>query len=316
MVVFTEISFEEAEAFVSALGLGSLRGMEGRIGHNENTNYFIDTSGGDYVLTLFERMSFEQLPFYLHLTKHLARHDIPVPCPVFDANGEILHELKGKPAVLVNKLPGASEMAPTLAHGHMMADMLARMHLAGTDYSRFQSNPRGLAWWNTTVSGLLPHVTANERSLMSDELSLQNHIAASQIYADLPKGIVHTGLFRNKVLFEDGKLSGFLDFHFAGIDTFLYDIGVCLNDWCVHPATGRDDPDSVSTFLGAYQGVRKLTPQELQLLPALRRAGALCVWLSRLYDFHLSRQASILKVHDPLHFERILRSLRSTHPLG
>ena len=37
------------------------------------------------------------------------------------------------------------------------------------------------------------------------------------------------------------------------------------------------------------------------------RAAALRFWISRLWDFHLPREASMLKPHDPTHFERVLR---------
>jgi homoserine kinase type II len=313
MAVFTELSFEEAAAFATALGLDKVQSVKMCEGI-ENSSYFIDTLGGEFLLTLFGNMSLEQLPFYLHLMKHLAGRGIPVPCPVADADGQILHLLKGKPAAVVNTLSGASEMAPTLTHCHAVGSMLARMHLAGGDYERFQPDPQGLAWWNDTVAMLLPHVTGDERNLMSEELSLQNHIALSKAYHELPRGAVHANLCRHNVLFDDGELSGFFDFYFASTATFIYDIGVCLNDWCVHPATGRDDADSILTFLNAYQVVRKLTPQEVRLLPVLRRAAALRFWLSRLHDVHMPRRARILNAHGPRHFERVLRALRSTYP--
>jgi homoserine kinase type II len=48
-------------------------------------------------------------------------------------------------------------------------------------------------------------------------------------------------------------------------------------------------------------------------MPALLRAAALRFWLSRLWDLHLPRDASLLKAHDPTHFERVLRA-RITEP--
>ena len=307
MAVFTEVSFDEAAVFLSALNLGQLQTIKGASGGIENTNYFVDTDQGEYVLTLFERLSFEQLPFYLHLMKHLATRGIPVPDPAPSAAGDILHRLKGRPAAVVNKLRGHSELQPTPGHCAAVGDMLARMHLAGLDYPRAQANLRGLDWWNQTVPSVLPHLTPGQRSLLLSELAYQNHVAESSAYQGLPQGAVHADLFRDNVMFEDGQLTGFFDFYFAGCDTFLFDIGVCLNDWCVDLATGAGQDDRANAFMSAYQRVRRLTPQERALLPALQRAAALRFWLSRLWDFHLPREASVLKPHDPTHFERVLR---------
>ncbi|EJL86240.1 homoserine kinase, Neisseria type [Polaromonas sp. CF318] len=307
MAVYTEVSFDEAAAFLNALNLGQLQNIKGAAGGIENTNYFVDTDQGQYVLTLFERLSFEQLPFYLHLMRHLAAHGIPVPDPAGDTKGNILHELKGKPASVVSKLRGHSELAPTAAHCTGVGEALARMHLAGLDYPRRQPNLRGLEWWNETVPVVLPHLTPEQSSLILGELAYQNHVAASSACRSLPQGVVHADLFRDNVMFEDGKLTGFFDFYFAGCDTFLFDIAVCLNDWCIDLATGAKDDERSAAFLAAYQAVRPLTAQERQLLPAMQRAGALRFWLSRLWDLHLPREAAVLKAHDPSHFERVLR---------
>jgi homoserine kinase type II len=307
MAVYTEVSFDEAAAFLNALNLGQLQNIKGAAGGIENTNYFVDTDQGQYVLTLFERLSFEQLPFYLHLMRHLAAHGIPVPDPAADAKGNILHQLKGKPASVVSKLRGHSELAPTAGHCAGVGEALARMHLAGLDYPRRQPNLRGLDWWNETVPVVQPYITPEQSSLILGELAYQNHVAASSACRSLPRGVVHADLFRDNVMFEDGKLTGFFDFYFAGCDSFLFDVAVCLNDWCVDLATGAKDDERSAAFLAAYQAVRPLTAQERQLLPAMQRAGALRFWLSRLWDLHLPREAAVLKAHDPGHFERVLR---------
>ena len=307
MAVFTEVSFDEAADFLRFLNLGQLQHLKGAAGGIENTNYFVDTDQGQYVLTLFERLSFEQLPFYLHLMKHLAQRGIPVPDPVADAKGAIVHRLKGKPAAVVNKLRGHSELAPTPAHCAGVGDMLARLHLAGLDYSRRQPNLRGLSWWNDTVPVVKPYLSEAQRSLIEGELAYQNHIAASPSYASLPRGVIHADLFRDNVMFEGGQLTGFFDFYFAGCDIFVFDIGICLNDWCIELGSGKLDQIRADAFIQAYQKVRPLTPQERTLLPALQRAGALRFWVSRLWDFHLPRDAAMLKPHDPGHFERVLR---------
>ena len=314
MAVYTEISFDEGAALLHVLDLGQLQSLRPCAGGIENTNYFADTESGKYVLTLFERLNFEQLPFYLNLMKHLASCGIPVPDPAADSAGNILHRLKGKPTAVVNKLSGSSQLQPNAQHCKKVGSMLARMHLAGRDFSLQQPNLRGLAWWNSVLPSILPHVTPCQRSLLSSELAYQNHIAASSGYKALPVGVIHGDLFRDNVMFEGDALTGFFDFYFAGCDTFLYDISVCMNDWCIDLPTGQHDAPRAEAFLQAYQSVRALTKQERALLPAMARAGALRFWISRLWDFYLPREATILKAHDPSHFERVLRQ-RLAHPL-
>ncbi len=307
MAVFTEVSFDEAAAFLRSLNLGQLQSIKGAAGGIENTNYFVDTDQGQYVLTLFERLTFEQLPFYLHLMKHLAGRGIPVPDPVADASGAILHHLKNKPAAVVNKLRGHSELAPTPAHCASVGAMLARLHLAGQDYPRQQPNLRGLDWWNETTPVVLPYLNDEQRRLIQDELARQNALAATPAYAGLPRGPIHADLFRDNVMFDGSELTGFFDFYFAGCDSFVFDIGICLNDWCINLASGAQDAARADAFMAAYQAVRPLSADERALLPALQRAGALRFWISRLWDFYLPREAAVLQPHDPAHFERVLR---------
>ncbi len=307
MAVFTEVSPKEARALLTRLQLGELRALRGIEGGIENTNYFVTTDAGEFVLTLFERLSAEQLPFYLHLMRHLAHAGIPVPDPQADARGEILHSVCGKPAAVVNKLHGRSQLAPQAAHCAAVGAMLAKMHLAGQDFERQQHNLRGLPWWNETVPVVLPHLDAEPAALLQSELAYQNHIAASPAYAALPRGPVHADLFRDNVMFDGEQLTGFFDFYFAGVDTFLFDLAVCLNDWCIDWATGAHDAARFDAMLAAYQSVRPLSAAERSLLPAMARAGALRFWISRLWDYHLPREAQVLTPHDPRHFERVLR---------
>jgi homoserine kinase type II len=311
VAVFTEVSEDEAQALLRLLNLGELRALRGIQGGIENTNYFVTTeregATHEYVLTLFERLTFEQLPFYLYLMKHLAQHGIPVPDPAADKDGDVLHKVCGKPAAVVDRLAGHSELAPTPAHCAAVGDMLARMHLAARDYGRRQPNLRGLAWWNDTVPVVLPFLDEAQSALIRSELAYQNHVAATAAYAALPRGPIHADLFRDNVMFEDGRLTGFFDFYFAGVDTWLFDVAVCLNDWCIDLATGERHAERTNAFLEAYGRVRPLTAAERQLMPAMLRAGALRFWISRLWDFHLPREASMLQPHDPAHFERVLR---------
>jgi len=225
----------------------------------------------------------------------------------------------GKPAAVVQRLNGKSELAPSAAHCAELGRLLARMHLAARDYPRIQPNLRGLAWWNDTMPVVLPHLDAAQAALLRSELAYQNHVAESSAYAALPRGPVHADLFRDNALFaatadgEQPHLSGIFDFYFAGTDTWLFDLAVCLNDWAIDLPTGRHDAGRADALLSAYETVRTLNAAERALLPAMLRAAALRFWISRLWDFHLPREASMLKPHDPAHFERVLRD-RATYP--
>lgn len=315
MAVFTQVPLNDARELVRRLQLGELQALRGIEGGIENTNYFVTTDQGEFVLTLFERLTAAQLPFYLHLMKHLAHAGIPVPDPRADAHGEILHKICGKPAALVNRLRGQSQLAPQAVHCAAVGDMLARMHLAGQNYERQQPNLRGLPWWNETVPVVLPYLIPEQADLLRSELAYQNHIAASSAYAALPAGPVHADLFRDNVMFDGEQLTGFFDFYFAGVDTWMFDLAVCLNDWCIDLSTGQHDAARADAMLQAYQTVRPLIAAERELLNAMLRAGALRFWISRLWDFHLPRQASLLTPHDPAHFERVLRQ-RIAQPLA
>ena len=314
MAVFTEVTPTQANDLMLSLNLGSLTELRGIEGGIENTNYFATTDQGEYVLTLFERLTHAQLPFYLFLMKHLAGRGIPVPDPAANRDGDILHTVSGKPAAVVNKLKGKSQLQPQAVHCAAVGNMLARMHLAGADYNRSQPNLRGLTWWNDTVSLVLPHLDEAQQALLRSELAFQNHMAQSSAYAALPRGPVHADLFRDNVMFEGEQLTGFFDFYFAGVDTWLFDLAVCMNDWCIDLPSGLHAAERARAMLHGYTQVRPLSAPERELLPGLLRAGALRFWISRLWDYHLPREASMLKAHDPTHFERVLRG-RVDHPL-
>lgn len=312
MAVYTQVSFDQADAFFQHLGLGPLTRLQGCAGGIENTNYFADTATDRYVLTLFERLSAQQLPYYLRLMRHLAQQGIPVPDPAADAAGNLLHSLQGKPACVVSLLAGKSELQPGPQHCAQVGAMLARMHLAGRSYELQQANLRGLAWWNATVPEVLPHISAEQAALLQSELAVQNALSATADYAALPRGPIHADLFRDNVMFaSDGdgpaQLTGFFDFYFAGNDAWVFDIAVCLNDWCVQTASGAPDAARSAAFMQAYSAVRPLEAPEQAVFGAMLRAAALRFWLSRLWDFYLPRQAAMLKAHDPAPFERILR---------
>ena len=314
MAVFTEVSEQLARDLLTQLHIGEWVSMKGISSGIENTNYFLTTDQGEYVLTVFERLNREQLPFYLYLMKHLAERGIAVPDPQSNRQGDIVLTLLDKPAAVVNRLAGESELHPQSVHCAAMGRTLAHMHLAAKDYEHQQPNLRGLAWWNDTVPQILPFLSESQTQLLSHELAFQNHLSGLSAYTAMPRGPVHADAFRNNVMFVNETLSGVFDFYFAGVDSWLFDLGVCINDWCIDDTTGVMNTPNLQAMLAAYQTVRPLSAAERALFNPMLRAAALRFWISRLWDFHLPREASMLQAHDPTHFERVLQQ-RVHHPM-
>ncbi len=310
MAVYTEVTFEEAAALFDSVGLGALQALSPCKGGIENTNYFADTTAGSYVVTIFERLRADELPFYLQLMKHHADHALPVPRPYPGADGSLVLELAGKPATVVDRLPGQHHLAPDADDCASVGAMLARLHASARDFAPAQPNLRGLAWWSETVPVVVPYMGGEQAALMLDELAFQRHLAASSAYATLPRAAIHGDLFRDNAMFVEKRLAGVFDFYFAGVDTLLFDIAVCLNDWCIDLASGRLAEDRAAALVAAYESLRPLETAEVRLLPAVMRAAAFRFWLSRAWDQHLPRDAVILTAHDPDHFERVLAQRR------
>ena len=307
MAVFTPVTIEELTPWAAQFPIGKVHALKGIASGIENSNFFLSTDQGEYVLTIFEKLSFEQLPFYLHLMRHLAERDVLVPAPIASNRGEIINPLHGKPASIVTRLNGDWQPDPGPQHCAEVGAMLAKMHGAAKDYPLYQPNLRGLAWWNETTPTVLPFIPAAKQDLLRAEVHFQQAYAASDVYHALPNGPIHADLFRNNVMFDGERLTGFFDFYFAGCDTWLFDVAVTVNDWCIDLNTGATDAARVRAMLAAYHAVRAFTPAEQVAWPVMLRAAALRFWLSRLYDFYLPREAEMLVPHDPTHFERILR---------
>jgi homoserine kinase type II len=307
MAVFTPVTLDDLSQWIKQFPLGKALALKGIASGIENSNFFLTTERGEYVLTIFENLSFEQLPFYVQLMRHLAERGIPVPAPVPNDAGELVVPLHGKPAAIVSKLDGSSQMDPQPVHCAEVGTVLAKMHLAGRDFPLQQPNLRGLDWWVETVPKVLAYLDADTAALLQSELAFQRDFAAGTTYAQLERGPVHADLFRNNVMFVGERLSGCFDFYFAGWDTWLFDLAVTVNDWCIDLDTGRLDEARVLALTRAYHAVRPFTAADQEAWLPMLRAAALRFWLSRLYDFHRPREAEMLTPHDPTHFERVLR---------
>lgn len=306
MAVFTPVTLDQLGLWLKNYSIGTPLELKGIPSGIENSNFFLTTTHGQYVLTLFEKLTRSELPFYIHLMAHLARHGIPCPAPIADRDNEYLGQLNGKPAAIVSRLAGTSEMSPGVAHCSAIGSILADMHIAGQTYGRRLENPRGPRWWRETAPQVMPFLPPDEQAMLADELRFQ----VSHRLDQLPRGVVHADLFRDNCLFEITagvpRVGGIIDFYFAGNDVLLFDVAVTVNDWCSDTA-GELDTARTSALLAAYHAERPLNAAEKSAWPAMLRAAALRFWLSRVFDYNLPRPGEIVNAHDPARFRDILR---------
>lgn len=302
MAVFTTVTKAQLRDWLQAYSLGELRELQGIASGITNTNYFVTTSSGRFVLTLFEQNNAAELPYFLDLMTHLAEHGIPCPDPVKRRDGKALGVLNGKPAALVSCLQGRPLEHPTQQHCAEIGAVLARMHVAGASFSGHMKNPRGAEWRLATAEAVLPVLAPVKRALLEHELVFQ----AAHSPLDLPTGVIHADLFRDNVLFDGDRLGGVIDFYYACNDILIYDLAVAANDWCNLP-DGSLDPARVAALFAGYEKTRVLSAAERAAWPLLLRTAALRFWLSRLYDLNFPQQGELVHAKNPGHFQRILQ---------
>jgi len=302
MSVFTTVTTEQLQEWLRAYPLGELLDLQGIASGITNTNYFVTTTTGRYVLTLFEKNSAEELPYFLGLMGYLAERGIPCPRPVLNYDGENLNALNGKPAALVSCLRGHSIDTATTEHCAEVGRTLAEMHLAGRSFPAYMENPRGEAWRKETAARVMHLLDAQDQAMLQDELAFEAGLALE----DLPHGVIHADLFRDNVLFEDDLLGGVIDFYYACNDLLLYDVAIAANDWCSAEG-GELDESRLRALLQAYHAVRPFTEAERAAWIGLLRIAALRFWLSRLYDLHFPQEGEIIHAKDPNFFRQILQ---------
>ncbi len=310
MSVYTVVEETQLIDFLKDYDIGVLDSFEGISAGIENTNYFVNTLKKgqrlQFVLTIFEHHSFEELPYFLNIMAFMAEHQIPTAHPIPTRSNGYLKELCGKPAALVERLKGGGVETPSLTQCGVMGEQLAAFHLAGLEYKPFRANDRDLDWMQQTYQTIQPHLSAEESALIEDELAFQHDVD----WEHCPKGVTHADLFCDNALFDGDTLSGIIDLYYACHSSFLYDLAVMVNDWCrVHtdiPEAIKFDHTKIQTMLDAYQSKRPLTDVEQSVWPAALRLAALRFFLSRLKDKHMPREGEMTQIKDPNVFKQIL----------
>jgi homoserine kinase type II len=315
MAVYTDVSFEELKLFLGGYDLGEAHVFKGIAEGVSNSNYFLQTSTGTFILTLYEiRVEAGDLPFYLGLMEHLARRGIPCPVPVRSRNGSVTGTLNGRPAAILTFLDGVSFRRPTPDHCHRAGSAMAQFHAAGADFDQRRANALGPQGWRILANDCAASadsVVPGLRSLIEDELTVLN----SNWPRNLPEGAIHADLFPDNVLFVNDRISGIIDLYFACNDALAYDLAVALNAWCFE-SDGAFNITNARSLIAGYETRRALQSEERKALPVLCRGAALRFLLTRLYDWINHNPAALVRPKDPKEFLRRLRFHRAVRDAG
>ena len=307
MAVYTDVAAEELADFLSRYEIGELLSYKGIAEGVENSNFLLHTTAGYFILTLYEkRVAKRDLPFFLGLMTHLASRGIVCPLPVKNRSGEVLSVLAGRPAAIIGFLEGIWPRKPNVAHCAGVGQALARMHLAGRDFTISRANALSVSGWRPLFDAAASRADELQHGLRQFIAAELDHLESGVWPVNLPDGVIHADLFPDNVFFLGERLSGIIDFTFACNDMLAYDVAICLNAWCFE-SDYSFNVTKARAFLNAYGRERKMSQAEESALPLLARGAALRFLLTRLVDFLNVPPGALVRPKDPLEYVRKLR---------
>ena len=275
----------------------------------ENSNFFVVTGRGRYVLTIFERMNADELPYFMRLMRHLAEEGVPCPDVMPKRDGSLLFDMGGKQGCIISCLPGRTLDVLNEAQLRSSGATLANLHMAGASFDEKRENPAGSTWLRETIAAVMGGTRDRYGNEAADLLQDELHFQRKRTWDHLPGGVIHGDLFVDNILFEENSVSGIIDFYYAHDAPYALDIAIALNAQAVLP--GSDDQSRVKTYLEGYQCMRKLSQAEENALPGLLRLAALRFWVSRLYDALFPRCGAMTQTKNPEEYRQKLLLHRS-----
>ena len=301
MAVYTSITAGELKDWIKRFNLKDFINFKGISSGVTNSNYLIYMPESKYILTIFEHNKINELPFYVDLMTYLAKENFLCPMPIRNKDGEALSILKEKPALIVSFLNGKEKTVRDSKSCYLVGEYLAKLHLTASNFSKTNKNSRDLDWMFKMYLNLKSHLSLEDQKIIELEINYHKEFKKDE----LPEGIIHGDLFQDNVLFFNDKISGFIDFYYACNEKFIYDIAITINDWCINQ-DGKINKLMFIDFLKGYQSIRKLINKEYEYLNVALRLAALRFWISRLEDFHNSKEGELTSIKDPSHFKNIL----------
>jgi homoserine kinase type II len=314
VAVYTQLETTDLQAFIAEYNLGELVSFRGIDGGIENTNYFVtlDNKGvqKEYVLTLFEEFTMEDMPFFVELATWLAEKGLPVPYPAKDKNGIALKKVKHKPAMLQNRFSGhhLDQQQLTTEHCTAIGTKLAQFHIAAQDFYLKRNAHRGLSWWRAESLNIEKHLPAEDAFLLKDEVKRFDTLL-HEFGKKLPLTVIHGDLFHDNVLFDGNKIDAIIDIYNSATAYMLFDLAIVANDWC-RDAGNNIDSELEQALLTAYNNARPFTDEERHAWPQMTQTAAMRFWLSRLIPAfgveQAGRDSSKMVILDPNELKTVL----------
>jgi homoserine kinase type II len=305
MAVYTEVSFEDLERLLEQYDIGQPLSFKGIAEGIENSNFYLQTDRGAFILTLYEkRVAAEDLPFFIGLMEHLANRGIHCPLPVKTRDGKALVTVNRRSAAIVTFLTGIALRRPDATHCAAAARALADLHKAQDGFAMVRRNALGPSGWRPLAEAIHGADSIEDSLTQLINGSLEELVAAWP--ANLPGGVIHADFFPDNVLFVGNEVGGVIDFYFACNDAFVYDLAIMLNSWCFE-LDGSFNITKGQALINAYRQQRPLSEAEIAALPVLMRGAALRFLLTRTYDWLNPDPNAMVRPKDPREYSKKLR---------
>ena len=306
MAVYSPVSKKELELFLKRYNIGYLIKFDGILEGIENTNYKIQTSENDYILTIFEkRVDHSDLPFFINLKKHLYKKKFNCPQPIKDIDGNYINLIQNKHCLIISFLKGKKISIVENIHCKQVGEMLAIFHENAKDFDQKRDNTMSYNQWEV-VFKKIQNRKNNKFSDMIPKINNELIYLATKWPKELPEGVIHADAFQDNIFFINHELSGLIDFYFACNDFFAYDLALTINAWCFDNKTSFKKEKFLQLITG-YESKRPLIAIEKKYLSTLLRGASLRILLTRIHDYIFQPDGAYVKPKDPEEYYSILQ---------
>ena len=300
MAVYTKIDKNDIKLINNKFNIEKIISFKGIKQGIENTNYLLSSKNKKFILTIFEkRVSKKEVPFFMKLMDNLKSSKINCPTPLRTKNNSYLIKLKKKTACIVSFLEGKDKKKLNVKDCYSVGKLTAQIHLVTEKLKLYRKNSMSIK----NLKSLLKSIRFKRNKFSKLEFFLEYNLKdiIRNWPKKLPNGIIHGDLFIDNIFFKQNKLSGIIDFYFAGNDYFMYEIAICINSLCFD-LKGKKfliNKQKIKNLIKGYESIKKISSKEKNAINVLCRGAALRYLLTRLYDYSNTPKTALIKIKNP-----------------